>query len=433
MHTKNNCKASATCEKDFWDKLQTEIMLSNQNLTQDDMRALIEQSFLFSLFFRDCSRLETFGFQSLLQIKDYGYVILLDFESSTQFIHPESMNTLTLHHYIRDILKDTNHAVGPLIGKRISVLVSYNVENTADKAHEEELADAFSYYEEESLSIADSLIDTLHNKYHLSVAIGIGGVTRFHSIHSSFIEALYTLQFCKPNHRVHVKETDKLRDNIQFDYFETEKHMLDAIRLGKAEAYDYFGILMNWIRPMNDTAKRNHILEILVMSAHAMRIDNTNDVKYYNYVGSSKGLLEYTGMQLIEWAYNQFIHITGYEKPQNTIDYSNKVVQVTKEYLEAHYTEDITLEDVAAQVNVSPQYFSKLIKKNTGFNFIDWLSMMRVRKAKELLNNSSLTVKEVCYMVGYKDPNYFSRIFKKRVGITPSEYIKNSTSLKSKG
>jgi YesN/AraC family two-component response regulator len=184
---------------------------------------------------------------------------------------------------------------------------------------------------------------------------------------------------------------------------------------------------------MNDTAKRNHILEILVMSAHATRIDHTNDVKYFNYIGNSKELLEYTGIHLIEWAYNQFIHITGYEKPQSTIDYSNKVVQVTKEYLEAHYTEDITLEDVAAQVNVSPQYFSKLIKKNTGFNFIDWLSMMRVRKAKELLNNSSLTVKEVCYMVGYKDPNYFSRIFKKRVGITPSEYIKNSTSLKSKG
>ncbi|MBE5968333.1 MAG: helix-turn-helix transcriptional regulator [Lachnospiraceae bacterium] len=432
MHTKNNCKASAASEKDFWDKLQTEIILSNQNLTQDDMRALIEQSFLFSLFFRDCSQLETFGFQSLLQIKDYGYVILLDFGSSTR-VFPESLNTLTLHHHIRDILKDTNHIIGPLIEKRIGILVSYDIRNTTDKVNEEELANAFSLYEEESLSIADSLIETLHNKYHLSVSIGVGGITRFHSIHSSFIDALRTLQFCKPNHRVHVKEIDKFRSNIQFDYFETEKHMLDAIRLGKAEAYDYFGILMNWIHPMNDTAKRNHILEILVMSAHATRIDHTNDVKYFNYIGNSKELLEYTGIHLIEWAYNQFIHITGYEKPQSTIDYSNKVVQVTKEYLEAHYTEDITLEDVAAQVNVSPQYFSKLIKKNTGFNFIDWLSMMRVRKAKELLNNSSLTVKEVCYMVGYKDPNYFSRIFKKRVGITPSEYIKNSTSLKSKG
>ena len=69
------------------------------------------------------------------------------------------------------------------------------------------------------------------------------------------------------------------------------------------------------------------------------------------------------GQQLIEWAFQQFLDITGQVKKRNTIDYSNKIVQATKEYLEAHYTEEISLEDVAEYVNIGPQYFSKLIKE----------------------------------------------------------------------
>jgi two-component system response regulator YesN len=139
-----------------------------------------------------------------------------------------------------------------------------------------------------------------------------------------------------------------------------------------------------------------------------------------------KELMEISQDKLLEWAFQSFICITGYVKPQNSIDYSNRIVQATKEYLETHYAEDISLDYIAEQVNISPQYFSKLIKKSTGYNFIDWLSILRVKKAKELLTNSNFTVKEVCFMVGYKDPNYFSRIFKKRIGITPSEYIKSN-------
>jgi two-component system response regulator YesN len=142
--------------------------------------------------------------------------------------------------------------------------------------------------------------------------------------------------------------------------------------------------------------------------------------------------MELEGNELIEFAFQSFIYITSYVKPQTTIDYTNHIVKATREYLENHYADDISLEDMASQVNISPQYFSKLIKKTTGFNFIDWLSMLRVRKAKELLTDSSLTVKEVCFMVGYKDPNYFSRIFKKRIGITPSEYVKTSSYLNNK-
>lgn len=144
--------------------------------------------------------------------------------------------------------------------------------------------------------------------------------------------------------------------------------------------------MMNRISQLNDAAKRNKIIEALVLSSHASRIGSMNEMDYFDYTSHISSLMSLRGQQLIEWAFQQFLDITGQVKKRNTIDYSNKIVQATKEYLEAHYTEEISLEDVAEYVNISPQYFSKLIKKHTGFNFIDWLSMLRVNKAKELFN-----------------------------------------------
>ncbi|NLK26748.1 MAG: helix-turn-helix transcriptional regulator [Clostridiales bacterium] len=433
MQTPNNNKAKAASEKDFWNTLQAEILISNQKLTLDDVQILIEQNLLFSMFFRICSQIELINIQSLLHIKDHGYVMMLNLSSMDRsIIEKSSKKIYPIHHYIKKQLEHIDHVISPLIGSRIFILVSHDTNQTPQSLTDEKKNTRLSNYEAESLTLADRLILSLHNKFHLSVSIGIGSLTGIHSINSSFIEALTSLHYCKPNQKVHIKEIVKAGNGFHFDYAETEKHMIDAIRLRKLEAYDYFGMLLEQIRPMNDNAKRNRILEILVLATHAMRLDGQKEMKHYDYVGNLKEIMEYRGDQLIEWAYKQFVYITGYVKPQNSIDYSNKIVQSTKEYLEAHFTEDITLEDAAAQVNISPQYFSKLIKKTTGFNFIDWLSMMRVRKAKELLSNSNLTVKEVCYMVGYKDPNYFSRIFKKRVGITPSEYIKNNVSVKNK-
>ena len=68
------------------------------------------------------------------------------------------------------------------------------------------------------------------------------------------------------------------------------------------------------------------------------------------------------------------------------------------------------------------QLFSKLFKEATGENFIEYLTNIRIEKAKDLLLNSDIAMKELCSMCGYQDPNYFSRTFKKNVGLTPTEY-----------
>lgn len=91
-------------------------------------------------------------------------------------------------------------------------------------------------------------------------------------------------------------------------------------------------------------------------------------------------------------------------------------------YVHQRYTTNITLDDVAAEIGKTSQYTSKLFKELFGVNFIEYLAGMRLEEAKNLLTQSNLKVKEIAIKVGYEDANYFCRIFKKKMGMTPKEF-----------
>ena len=101
--------------------------------------------------------------------------------------------------------------------------------------------------------------------------------------------------------------------------------------------------------------------------------------------------------------------------------HDNKMKKALR-YIDAHLSDDLRLEDVASHVYLSPYYFSKIFKEETGENFIEYLTRVRIDKAKELLVDANVSVKEAGIQSGYSDPNYFSRIFKKQMDMTPSEY-----------
>ena len=98
------------------------------------------------------------------------------------------------------------------------------------------------------------------------------------------------------------------------------------------------------------------------------------------------------------------------------------VVEAAKAYIKNNYSRDISLDEVSQKVNISPYYFSKIFKEDVGEGFVEYLTGIRMEKAKELLTTTEYSMKEICSMVGYADPNYFSRSFKKKVGVTPTEY-----------
>ena len=100
----------------------------------------------------------------------------------------------------------------------------------------------------------------------------------------------------------------------------------------------------------------------------------------------------------------------------------NVFVGQVQEYIDSHYKEDIALLDLAGVFGYSDVYFCKLFKQNFGKNFITYLNEYRMDKAKELLANPAINIKDVSVLAGYRDANYFTRVFKRMVGKTPSEY-----------
>ncbi|GGA34392.1 response regulator [Paenibacillus physcomitrellae] len=91
-------------------------------------------------------------------------------------------------------------------------------------------------------------------------------------------------------------------------------------------------------------------------------------------------------------------------------------------YLEVHYFEDVSLIDVATRFHMDPSYLSKLFKMATNENFIEYVTRKRIEKACELLVSSDRRISDISELVGYENQRYFSQVFKKSIGFTPSEY-----------
>ncbi|QHE60790.1 response regulator [Rossellomorea vietnamensis] len=104
-----------------------------------------------------------------------------------------------------------------------------------------------------------------------------------------------------------------------------------------------------------------------------------------------------------------------YQKEKNNM-------QHIEEYLQQHYQEDINLQDIADRFFLSREYISRKFKQDYGATITDYITGIRMEKAKKLLENPYLKIYEVAYGVGYGNEKYFSKVFKKHTGVTPNEY-----------
>jgi len=113
----------------------------------------------------------------------------------------------------------------------------------------------------------------------------------------------------------------------------------------------------------------------------------------------------------------KFIHLSRFFKLREPA-----LLERIKSYTDANLDRDIKVSDLARELNLSSSYLRHLIKSNMNVSFTQYLLDKRIEKAIELLENSDLKIRDISLKTGFNDQNYFARVFRKRTGITATEY-----------
>ena len=162
--------------------------------------------------------------------------------------------------------------------------------------------------------------------------------------------------------------------------------------------------------------------------------ENTDEVYHFsgrkNYLREISEMSDYNHLRV--WFLDKITETTTrINKKEET--QASSLVERACDYIQEHFSKDISLDGVSKEINISPYYFSKLFKEEKKENFVEYVTRVRIDYTKKMLKNSENSIKEICVSSGYGDPNYFSRIFKKMTGVTPSEYREGGGRISMKG
>ncbi len=124
-----------------------------------------------------------------------------------------------------------------------------------------------------------------------------------------------------------------------------------------------------------------------------------------------------------EWIKEKFELVYDITQKFKMPNYNSTVVKII-DYITGHYSETINLDILSKQVNFNKFYLCRIFKEETGYNITDYINHQRIKKAKEMLQDDAIKINMISDLVGYNDAAYFNKVFKKTVGVSPSEYKK---------
>ncbi|MBQ8596970.1 MAG: response regulator [Lachnospiraceae bacterium] len=381
---------------------------------------IIESGLIYNILMQEYLTEDVENYKTILGIEqDHAYMIAVvygDSQEGNRMTNAVGSSVRMQQHYqeVRECLKEYFHCiVGTVMSNKLAVLVPCDAEQV-------------DYNERiELIEKARELARRMRKKTNISFRIGIGKTGKLENMAESYSQALKALEMTTGM----VAHADDLPIGCDYesDYpVHLEKKLFEEVEKGEVNnSVATARLFFDWMVENNPDSVmeiRTKILEFALWAEHLAYEKGGMTYQFksrQDYLPSVMGMMDFDQMR--EWFLGKIM-----DASQNVLskraEKSGSIIETAKDYINHNYHKDISLDEVSRVVNISPYYFSKIFKEDTNENFIEYLTGVRINKAKELLDTTEYSMKEICSMVGYSDPNYFSRSFKKNVGVTPTEY-----------
>ncbi len=378
----------------------------------DSVVNIVESDFIYSLIFPSDKPGDMESYLDFFNIKDRSFYFM------TIEIHDLSdPDRVKIYTTVRDIISATASCIiGPLMRNRIVVFVPFET----GAGSEADMA--------EIRGIVKILHSRMTTRLGLRIKIGISGVEpnlgRSLSAYNDSLKALVSTDDL--NGVIYTFDCAKPVQGSSVYPAEIEKKFFDRTMVGDIQsAHGLFSTLSSWLSeqyPEDLDIARNKFFEILVLVRFQTQQIQAQFGGFPVWKDTWKHIAALDDLASLE----DFI-LSGIDECMGVITEHKRgrmspIIIKACTIIHELLSQDISLEEISRRVEISPFYFSKLFKEETGENFIDYITMARMQKAKEMLHDLSRSIKEISAETGYADPNYFSKLFKKIVGLTPTEF-----------
>lgn len=283
--------------------------------------------------------------------------------------------------------------------------------------------------------ILEKIIQNVHATFsfdfhYCQISIGTGRVCKeLSDLSHSFNEAMTVLQRRNNQEKFQVihAEAAKIENTLLYS-FQEENQLINAINSGDLEAVSKnVWLIMEKNRnngasysSMNDLYNEMMRTGYKLVMEKGMHLEHISmEEKKFNASPDKLVIKDEERYERLMAFYSSII-----EAEQNQSNNLSSIVITTMEYIQANLEHDLYLEKISQQMGISTKYLSKIFKEQTGNNLTDYISFLRISKAKKLLNESDISINEVAEKVGIYNRTTFLRTFKKYEGVSPVEFKK---------